>query len=53
MPYLGPVPGLPGHYHSGIMLAPLTGVLLKKMMLQQPTTRAVAPYHVARLTVFP
>jgi ribulose 1,5-bisphosphate synthetase/thiazole synthase len=31
----------------------LLGVLLKKMILQQPTTLAVAPYHVARLTVFP
>jgi glycine/D-amino acid oxidase-like deaminating enzyme len=55
MPYLGPVPGLrgayaaTGHYRSGILLAPITGLLLKEMILQQPPTLAVAPYQVARL----
>ena len=55
MPYLGPVPGLrgayaaTGHYRSGILLAPVTGLLLKEMILQQPPTLAVEPYQVARL----
>jgi glycine oxidase len=57
MPYLGPVPGLrgayaaTGHYRSGILLAPITGLLLKEMILQQPSTLAVEPYQVARLLV--
>jgi glycine oxidase len=55
IPYLGPVPGLrgayaaTGHYRSGILLAPITGVLLKEMILQQPTTLAIEPYQVTRL----
>jgi glycine oxidase len=54
LPYLGPVPGLrgayaaTGHYRSGIMLAPVTGLLVKQMILQQPTALPVEPYQVAR-----
>jgi glycine oxidase len=55
VPYLGPVPGLhgayaaTGHYRSGILLAPITGLLLKEMILQQPPTLPLAPYQVTRL----
>lgn len=55
MPYLGPVPGLrgayaaTGHYRSGIILAPITGLLLKEMLLEQPPTLPLAPYAVTRL----
>jgi glycine oxidase len=55
LPYLGPVPGLrgayvaTGHYRSGILLAPITGLLLKEMLLQQPTTLPLAPYQAARV----
>jgi hypothetical protein len=31
------------------LLAPITGVLLKEMILQQPTTLAIEPYQVTRL----
>ena len=55
LPYLGPIPGLrgvyaaTGHFRSGIMLAPITGVLLTEMILQQPPTLPVEPYQVARV----
>lgn len=55
LPYLGPVPGLEGayaaagHYRSGILLAPITGVLLKDMLLQQPSVLPLAPYQLTRL----
>jgi glycine/D-amino acid oxidase-like deaminating enzyme len=55
LPYLGPVPGLrgayaaAGHYGSGILQAPITGVLLKEMILRQPPTLPLELYHVTRL----
>lgn len=55
VPYLGPVPGLrgayaaAGHYRSGILLAPITGLLLKQMILGQPTALPMEPYLVTRL----
>lgn len=55
LPYLGPVPGLQGayaatgHYRSGILLAPITGLLLKEMILQQSPTLPLAPYQLSRL----
>ncbi len=54
LPYLGPVPGLrgayaaAGHYRSGIMLAPITGVLLTEMILQKPPTLPLEPFAVGR-----
>lgn len=54
LPYLGPVPGLrgayaaAGHYRSGILLAPVTGLLLAEMILQKPPTLPLPPYAVAR-----
>jgi glycine oxidase len=55
LPYLGPIPGLrgtyaaTGHFRNGILLAPLTGVLLTEMILQQPPTLPLEPYQAARL----
>ncbi len=55
VPYLGPVPGLDGafvatgHYRSGILLAPVTGLLLKEMILGQPPTLPLEPYQMSRL----
>ena len=55
LPYLGPVPGLrgayaaTGHFRSGIMLAPITGVLLKEMIVEQEPTLPIEPYLVERL----
>ena len=54
LPYLGPVPGLrgayaaTGHYRSGILLAPVTGVLIAEMIVQKPPTLPLEPYAVAR-----
>jgi glycine oxidase len=59
LPYLGPVPGLSGahvaagHYRSGILLAPITGLLLRQMILKQPASLAVEPYLLARLAAPP
>jgi glycine oxidase len=59
LPYLGPVPGLrgayvaTGHYRSGILLAPITGLLLKEMLLEQPPTLPLEPYQVGRLLYTP
>jgi len=55
LPYLGPIPGLrgayvaTGHFRNGILLAPITGVLLKEMILDQPPMLPLEPYQAARL----
>jgi glycine oxidase len=55
LPYLGPIPGLrgayaaTGHFRNGILLAPITGVLLKEMILDQFPTLPLEPYQAARL----
>jgi glycine oxidase len=55
LPYLGPVPGLrgayaaAGHFRNGILLAPVTGLLIKEMILDQTPTLPLAPYDVARV----
>lgn len=57
LPYLGPVAGLDGafvaagHFRSGILLAPITGLLLKEMILKQPSTLPLEPYGMARLSL--
>jgi glycine oxidase len=54
VPYLGAVPDLEGafvaagHYRSGILLAPITGVLLKEMILGQASTLPMEPYQMSR-----
>jgi len=55
LPYLGPIPALDGayvatgHYRSGILLAPVTGLLLKEMILKEKPTLPIEPYLVSRL----
>jgi len=54
VPYLGAVPDLEGafvaagHYRSGILLAPITGLLLKEMILGQASTLPIEPYQMSR-----
>ena len=54
VPYLGAVPDLEGafvaagHYRSGILLAPLTGLLLKEVILGQASTLPMEPYQMSR-----
>jgi len=56
VPYLGAVPDLEGayvaagHYRSGILLAPVTGLLLKEIILGEPPTLPLAPYQITRLS---
>jgi len=42
------ITGSLGHGH-GILLVPITGVLLTEMMQQQPPTLPLEPYQVVRL----
>ena len=37
-----------GHYRSGILLAPVTGVLITEMILQKPSTLPLEPFAVGR-----
>jgi glycine oxidase len=39
-----------GHYRSGILLAPITGLLLKEVILKQPSTLPLGPYQMSRLS---
>jgi glycine oxidase len=54
LPYLGPVPGLTnlyvaaGHFRSGIQMSPATGLLVKELLLGQPTTLPVEPFRLDR-----
>jgi len=54
VPYLGAVPDLEGafvaagHYRSGILLAPITGLLLKELILGQASTLPMEPYQMSR-----
>jgi glycine oxidase len=49
-PYIGPVPSVEnlfvasGHFRSGLQMSPGTSVLLRELLLQQPTTIAAAPF---------
>ncbi|ETW95953.1 MAG: hypothetical protein ETSY1_28475 [Candidatus Entotheonella factor] len=55
LPYLGPIPGLrgayaaAGHFRNGILLAPVTGLLIKEMILGQAPTLPLEPYDVGRV----
>jgi len=48
-PYLGPVPGLEnlfvaaGHFRSGLQLSIITGILMKEMLLGEPTRLNLEP----------
>ena len=55
LPYLGQLPGTrgayvaTGHFRNGILLAPVTGLLMKEMILGQTPTLPLEPYAVARV----
>ena len=55
LPYLGPIPGArgayvaSGHFRNGILLAPVTGLLMKELILGQTPTLPLEPYDVARV----
>ena len=55
LPYLGEVPGVrgayaaTGHFRNGILLAPVTGLLIKEMILGQAPTLPLEPYSAARV----
>ncbi len=54
LPYLGPVPGstnlfvAAGHFRSGIQLSPITGLLMKELLLGQPTTLPLEAFRLDR-----
>jgi glycine oxidase len=53
-PFLGPVPGCPnlyvaaGHFRAGIQLSPVTGLVLKELLLGQETTVPLEPFRLDR-----
>ncbi len=53
-PFLGPVPGYrnifvaAGHFRAGIMLSPATGLVMKELLLQQPTSMPLDAFRVDR-----
>ena len=55
LPYLGPIPGVrgaytaTGHFRNGILLAPITGLLMKEMILGEAPTLPLEPYAVSRV----
>ncbi|HZT82147.1 MAG TPA: glycine oxidase ThiO [Gemmataceae bacterium] len=54
MPFLGPVPGCDnlfvaaGHYRAGIQLSPVTGLVMKELLLGQPLTVPLGPFRLDR-----
>jgi glycine oxidase len=54
LPILGPVPGWEGlsvacgHYRNGILLAPITGQLIARSILDGSSNEALAPFSLAR-----
>jgi glycine oxidase len=54
LPYLGPVPGFAGlfvaagHFRSGIQMSPSTGMLMKEMLMGQPTMMPEGAFRVGR-----
>jgi glycine oxidase len=54
LPFLGAAPGFEnlfiaaGHYRAGIQLSPATGLVLKQLILGQPTTVSLTPFRVGR-----
>jgi glycine oxidase len=54
MPFLGKVPGIDnlfvaaGHYRAGIQLSPATGLVVKEMMLGEPTTIPLDAFRLDR-----
>lgn len=54
LPYLGAAPGVAnlfvaaGHFRSGIQLSPITGLLMKELLLGQESTLPLGPFRVGR-----
>jgi glycine oxidase len=54
LPFLGPVPGFEnllvaaGHFRAGIQWSPMTGILLKELVLGQPLTIPAEPFRLDR-----
>lgn len=54
MPFLGTVPGCDnlfvaaGHYRAGIQLSPATGLVMKELLLGEPTTVPLAAFRLDR-----
>jgi glycine/D-amino acid oxidase-like deaminating enzyme len=54
LPFLGPVPGLDnlfvaaGHFRAGIQLSPATGLLMRQLLLGQPTTIPLEAFRLGR-----
>jgi len=53
-PYIGPLPGLTnafvaaGHFRSGIYLSPGTAVVVRQLILDQPTEFDLSPFRIGR-----
>lgn len=58
-PYLGQVPGYQGlyvaagHFRSGLQLSIMTGILMRDMLLGQPSIQDITPYRPDRLVTQP
>jgi glycine oxidase len=54
MPYLGAVPGFEnlfvaaGHYRAGIQLSPATGLVMKELLLGEPTHIPLEAFRLGR-----
>jgi glycine oxidase len=54
LPYLGAVPGFEnlflaaGHFRAGIQLSPGTGLVMRELLLDQPTTVPLEPFRLDR-----
>ena len=56
LPWLGPVPNhdnlfvAAGHFRAGLLLSPITAVVMRQVLLGQPTTVPLEPYAAGRMT---
>ena len=54
LPFLGAVPGFDnlwvaaGHFRAGLQLSPATGLVMKELLLGQPTTIPLEPFRLDR-----
>lgn len=59
LPYLGKVPGLDnlfvgaGHFRAGLQLSPASGLVLKELLLDQPTTIPLEAFRLDRPPALP
>jgi glycine oxidase len=56
LPFLGPIPGIEnlfvaaGHFRAGIQLSPITGLIMKQLLLGESLTRPLDAFRIDRLT---